>query len=71
MWEDPIVAEIRRIREEISTRYNHDIAAICRAAREREATGDWETVSLPPRPVTRPGSLGMLGIRQNPHPLTR
>lgn len=56
MWEDPIVAEIRRIREEIAARYNHDLEAICRAAREREKSGDWETVTLPPRPVRQPST---------------
>ena len=54
MWEDPIVGEIRRIREVIAARHNYDIKAICRAAREREMMSDREVVTLPSRPVARP-----------------
>ena len=38
MWRDPIIAEVRRIREEYAAQYNYDIKAICRAARERQKT---------------------------------
>ena len=36
MWRDPIVEEVRRVREEYAARYHYDIKAICRAARESE-----------------------------------
>jgi hypothetical protein len=53
MWRDPIVAEVRRNREGYAARYNHDIKAICRAAREQQKTSGREIVSLPPRPVVK------------------
>jgi hypothetical protein len=46
---DPIVAEIRRIREQLAARFGHDIRAIVRYAQERDASGDREVVRLPPR----------------------
>lgn len=49
MWQDPIVAEVRRIREEYAACYNHDLHAICEAMREREKASGGEVVSLPPR----------------------
>ena len=53
MWRDPIVAEVRRNRENYAARFNHDIKAICRAAREQQKTSGREIVSLPPRPVAK------------------
>ena len=52
MWEDPIVAEVRRVREQYAARFNYDIKAICRHAREQEKKSGHEVLSLPPRPVT-------------------
>jgi hypothetical protein len=53
MWRDPIVAEVRRNRQHYAARFNHDIKAICRAAREKQKKSGREIVSLPPRRVTR------------------
>ena len=53
MWRDPIVAEVRRNREKYAAKFNYDIKAICRAAREQQKRSNRETVSLPPRRVTR------------------
>ena len=36
MWEDPIVAEVRRVREELAGRFNFDIHAIFADIRSRE-----------------------------------
>jgi len=52
-WHDPIVAEVRRIREEYAARFHYDIKAICRAAQEREKAGGREVAVLPPRPAAR------------------
>ena len=52
MWRDPIVAEVRRNREAYAARFNHDIKAICRAAREQQKKSGHKIVSLSPRPVT-------------------
>jgi hypothetical protein len=47
--DDPIVAEVRRVREELAARFNYDLRAICEDARRREATSGRRYVSLPPR----------------------
>jgi hypothetical protein len=47
--DDPIVAEVRRAREELAARFNYDLHAICEDARQREATSGRHYVSLPPR----------------------
>ena len=36
--EDPVVAEVRRIREELFAEYNYDLAAYCEAMIRRQAT---------------------------------
>ena len=36
MWEDPIVAEIHRIRKELAARFNYDVKAIMDDMRARE-----------------------------------
>ncbi len=53
MWRDPIVTEVRRNREKYAAKFNYDIKAICRAAREQQKKSNREIVSLPPRRVTR------------------
>ena len=37
MWEDPIVADVRRAREELSARFNFDVKAIFADMRNRQA----------------------------------
>ena len=37
MWEDPIVAEVRRVREELSARFDFDVEAIFADMRSRQA----------------------------------
>jgi len=51
MWEDPIVAEIRRIREEHAARYNYDLRAICEDLKEQERKSGRQFVSYPPRRI--------------------
>jgi hypothetical protein len=46
MWRDPIVEEVRRLREEYAARFNHDLKAICRDLREREKASGRKVVSL-------------------------
>ena len=36
MWEDPIVSDVRRIREELSARFDFDVSAIFADIRERQ-----------------------------------
>ena len=49
MQSDPIVAEIREIRERRAARFGYDIRAIVKDAQERDAAGDRKVVRLPPR----------------------
>ena len=49
MWRDPIVEEVRGNREAYAARFNHDVKAICHAAREEQKRSLHEVVSLPPR----------------------
>jgi hypothetical protein len=49
MEADPIVAEIRQLRERRAARFGFDIPAIVRDAQERDATGDREIARRPPR----------------------
>jgi hypothetical protein len=51
MWEDPIVAEIRRIRQEHSARFNYDLRAICEDLKEQERKSGRQFVSYPPRRI--------------------
>ena len=37
MWEDPIVAEVRRTREELSAKFGFDLKAIFTDIRDRQA----------------------------------
>ena len=36
MWEDPIVAEVHRIREELAAGYNYDVGAFFADVRKRQ-----------------------------------
>ncbi len=55
---DPIVAEIRAIRERLAARFNYDIDAIVEDARQRDAAGDRKVVRLPPRrPIVPPQNV--------------
>ena len=56
MWEDPIVKETRAAREELSARFNHDLAALCRYLREKEREHPDRVVTLEPR---RPEEAGI------------
>ena len=47
--EDPIVEEVRRIRDEHAARFNYDLNAIFRDLKEQQRTSGRIYVSLPPR----------------------
>lgn len=51
MWEDPIVKEVRRIREEHSARFGHDLDRIYRELKRQEKASGRRYVSYPPRPA--------------------
>ena len=50
---DTIIAEVRQNRDELAERFNYDLQAIIKDARERQAAGGRRVVTLPPRPVRR------------------
>ena len=49
MQSDPIVAEIRRLRELRASHFNFDIPRIVKDVQDRDAVGDRKVVRLPPR----------------------
>jgi hypothetical protein len=49
MWEDPIVAEVRKIREAHAAKFNYDLLAIYRDLKEQEKRSGRTFVSYPPR----------------------
>jgi hypothetical protein len=49
MIEDPIVAEIRRIRNEHAEKYGHDLKRICKDLREFEKSSGHKVVCRKPR----------------------
>jgi hypothetical protein len=53
MIEDPIVDEVRRIREEYARQFNNDLDAICKDLQKKQAASGRKLVSFPPK---RPAS---------------
>ena len=54
MKRDPIVEEIRKLREEYAARFDNDPNAIFEDIKRRQAEGGKELVKLPPRkPIRR------------------
>ena len=49
MKEDPIVAEVRKYRDEHAARFGYDLDAIVRDIRSREGKDGEPVVSLPPK----------------------
>lgn len=54
MQADPIVAEIRRLRELRAGRFGFDINSLVRDAQQRDAKGNLEVVRRPSRPAAVP-----------------
>ena len=50
-WRDPIVEEIRKIREEHAARFNYDVRAIGEDLMKRQHESGHRIVSLSPRRV--------------------
>lgn len=53
MARDPIVEEVRRIRDEYAARFDYDLDAIYRDLKERERRGEFCVVYRRPRPARR------------------
>lgn len=54
MSEDPVLREVRRIKETIAAKHRDDVGAIAKEAREICRLKGFKTVSRPPKRVTRP-----------------
>ena len=57
MHTDPVVEEIRKIRDEIAAKFNYDVDAIGEDARQRDLLGDRPVVRRAPRPPMKPNVL--------------
>ena len=64
MNSDPIVAEIRKVRELRAARFGFDIRKIVKDVQERDASGDREVVRRQPR---RP----IVPVQSDPEAITR
>jgi hypothetical protein len=49
MWNDPIVEETRRLRDEYAAQFGYDLDALFRDLKEQERRSGREVVSFPPR----------------------
>ena len=49
MWKDPVVEEIRAVRDAYAKRFNYNIDAICEDLRRQEKESGRELVTLKPR----------------------
>ncbi|MGE0825623.1 MAG: hypothetical protein AB7G75_02830 [Candidatus Binatia bacterium] len=51
MWKDPVVEEVRAIRDAYAKQFNYNLEAIYRDLKEQENKSGWEVVSLPPKRI--------------------
>ena len=49
MWRDPVVEEVRNIREAHARKFNYDLQAIYREIKKQEKTSGRKFISFPPR----------------------
>jgi hypothetical protein len=56
-WEDPIVAEVRRAREQLFAAAGYDLDVFCRQLRERQEKEGRHAITRPPRRPQR-GATG-------------
>lgn len=58
MQPDPIVEEVRKIRDAYAKSFNYDLDAICRDLQEKQRLGKRRVVSLPPKRPRKVDSSG-------------
>jgi hypothetical protein len=46
IWEDPIVSEVRKVKEQLAAKFNYDVAAMLRDVQKREKHSGHKLVSL-------------------------
>ncbi len=52
MWNDPIVEEVRKVRNDHARKFNYDLKAIAADLKKQQQAGRRKVVSLPPRKPT-------------------
>ena len=57
MIDDPIVAEVRKARDEYARRFNYDLDAICNDLQQRQAQSGRKVVTFPPK-RPKPAMMG-------------
>ncbi len=53
MWKDPVVEEVRRIRDEYARSFEYDLGKICEDLRRQQAESGRKVVTLPPKKVVK------------------
>jgi hypothetical protein len=56
VWQDPIVEEVRKTREEHAAKHGYDLERIFADLKEQEKKSGREYVTLPPKRLTRKAS---------------
>ncbi len=51
MWNDPIVEEVRKIREQHASKFDYDLNAIYKDLKETEKQSDHEVINLPAKRI--------------------
>jgi uncharacterized protein (DUF58 family) len=51
MWQDPVVEEVRAIRDAYAKQFNYNLEAMYRDLKEQEAKSGWEVISFPPKRI--------------------
>jgi len=64
-WEDPIVADVRRTREELSARFDFDLAAIFADIRTRQGSAGERLVRLECGPKSEQGDTAQQPVRRD------
>jgi hypothetical protein len=56
-YEDPILTELRKFREEYAAQFNYDVAAMCNDLRADERRYGHQTVCRTPKPYLPPSQF--------------
>jgi len=64
MWQDPIVAEIRQIRQAHAAQFEFDLKVIYEAIKEQEKQGHRKKVSFSPRRTSAVSEAGQAAAAQ-------
>lgn len=51
MWKDPVVEEVRAVRDEYARQFDYDIESICRDLRAQEVQSGHDVVALPAKRI--------------------